>query len=128
MENFSVIGGIRTGYSQRNLLLTLVVRDVQSRYKGTLLGLTWLIVYPLLMLGVYSFVFGGVFQSRWKTEGGMHDFVTMLFCGLIVFTIFSEVANRAPSIIACNPNFVKKVVFPLELLPLTLLGASVFNR
>jgi len=112
---------------QRQLLKNLVIREIQSRYRGTVLGFAWLIVYPLLMMGVYSFVFGGVFKSRWMNQGSMVEFVIMLFCGLIVFTIFSEVANRAPNMIIGNPNYVKKVVFPLELLPLVSLGAAVFN-
>lgn len=113
--------------SQRQLLKDLVTREIQSRYRGTVLGFAWLVVYPVLMMGVYSFVFGGVFKSRWTNQGSMGEFVIMLFCGLIVFTIFSEVANRAPSTITGNPNFVKKVVFPLELLPLVSLGAALFN-
>lgn len=127
MKIFSVQNGICAVLTQKELLFSLIVRDVQSRYKGTLLGLSWLALYPLLMLGVYSFVFGGVFKSRWMNQGNIGDFVIMLFCGLIVFTIFSEVANRAPGTITGNSNFVKKVVFPLELLPIVSLGAAMFN-
>lgn len=113
--------------SQKRLLGDLIAREVQSRYRGTVFGLAWLVVYPVLMMTVYSFVFGGIFKSRWSAQGSMGEFVLMLFCGLIVFTIFSEVANRAPGTITGNPNFVKKVVFPLELLPLVSLGAALFN-
>lgn len=112
---------------QRRLLKNLVIREIQSRYRGTFFGFAWLIAYPVLMMGVYSFVFGGVFKSRWMNQGSMGEFVIMLFCGLIIFTIFSEVANRAPSMITGNPNYVKKVVFPIELLPLVSLGAAFFN-
>jgi lipopolysaccharide transport system permease protein len=127
VKAYSVRGGFMEMIRQRQLLKNLVTREIQSRYRGTVLGFAWLIVYPVLMMGVYSFVFGGVFKSRWMNQGSMGEFVIMLFCGLIVFTIFSEVANRAPSMIIGNPNYVKKVVFPLELLPLVSLGAAVFN-
>ncbi len=127
MKAYSVRGGFMEMIRQRQLLKNLVTREIQSRYRGTVLGFAWLIAYPVLMMGVYSFVFGGVFKSRWMNQGSMGEFVIMLFCGLIVFTIFSEVANRAPNMIIGNPNYVKKVVFPLELLPLVSLGAAVFN-
>ena len=127
VKAYSVRGGFMEVLSQRQLLKDLVAREIQSRYRGTVLGFAWLVVYPVLMMGVYSFVFGGVFKSRWTVQGTMTEFVIMLFCGLIMFTIFSEVANRAPSTITGNPNFVKKVVFPLELLPLVSLGAALFN-
>ena len=127
MKVYSVKGAITEMIAQRQLLKDLVIREIQSRYRGTVLGFSWLVLYPVLMMGVYSFVFGGVFKSRWTSQGSMGEFVIMLFCGLIVFTIFSEVANRAPGTITGNPNFVKKVVFPLELLPLVSLGAALFN-
>lgn len=127
MKAYSVRGGFMEMIRQRQLLKALIVREIQSRYRGTVLGFAWLVVYPVLMMSVYSFVFGGVFKSRWMNQGSMGEFVVMLFCGLIVFTIFSEVVNRAPCLIAGNPNFVKKVVFPLELLSLVSLGAAVFN-
>lgn len=127
MKVYSVRGGFMEMIRQRQLLKDLIIREIQSRYRGTVLGFAWLVVYPVLMMSVYSFVFGGVFKSRWMNQGSMGEFVVMLFCGLIVFTFFSEVANRAPCLITGNQNFVKKVVFPLELLPLVSLGAAIFN-
>ncbi len=127
MKAYSVKGAIAEVIAQRQLLRELVIRDVQSRYRGTFFGLGWLVAYPVLMMTVYTFVFGGVFKSRWMNQGGLGEFVVMLFCGLIVFTLFSEAANRASGMITGNPNFVKKVVFPLELLPLVSLGAALFN-
>jgi lipopolysaccharide transport system permease protein len=124
---FTVQGGFSTSISQWQLLRDLVIRDVKSRYRGTFLGIAWIVLYPVIMMSVYSFVFGGIFKSRWTNQGNIGDFVVMLFCGLIIFTFFSEVANRAPGAITGNPNFVKKVVFPLELLPLVSLGAALFN-
>lgn len=113
-------------YTSRTLLWSLVVRDIQSRYRGTMLGFLWAVIFPLLMLAVYAFVFGGVFNARWGT-GGMEDFVLMLYCGLIVHSVFSETLSRSPSAILSNPSYVKKVVFPLELLPVSHLASAVFN-
>lgn len=111
----------------RGLLLSLVQRDIETRYRGTLLGFFWAVVYPLMMLAVYAFVFGGIFNSRWGSQGGMTDFVQMLYCGLIVHGIFSETLTRSPSAVLSNPGYVKKVVFPLELLPLCQLVSAAFN-
>lgn len=127
MRVFTVREGFSTAISQWQLLRDLVIRDVKSRYRGTFLGIAWVVLYPVIMMSVYSFVFGGIFKSRWTSHGSIGEFVIMLFCGLIIFTLFSEVANRAPATITGNPNFVKKVVFPLELLPLISLGAALFN-
>lgn len=114
-------------YASRSLLWSLVVRDIQSRYRGTMLGFLWAVIFPLMMLAVYAFVFGGVFKVRWGTSGGMEDFVLMLYCGLIVHSVFSETLTRSPSAILSNPSYVKKVVFPLELLPVSHLASAVFN-
>jgi lipopolysaccharide transport system permease protein len=92
-----------------------------------MLGFLWAFIYPLLMLAVYAFVFGGVFNVRWGGAGDMKDFVLMLYCGLIVHAVFSETLSRASSAILTNPTYVTKVVFPLELLPLSLLGSALFN-
>lgn len=127
MKAHTLTDALRELLSQRQLLRELVVRDVQARHRGTFFGLGWLVAYPVLMMSVYSFVFGGIFKSRWMNQGGLGDFVVMLFCGLIVFTLFSEVVNRAAGAITSQPNFVKKVVFPLQLLPLVALGSALFN-
>ena len=127
MRHFSVTSGILSVYDNRSLLLSLVIRDIETRYRGTMLGILWAIVYPLMMLAVYSFVFGGVFKARWGNGSDMKDFVLMLYCGLIVHALFSETLNRSPSAILSNPSYVKKVVFPLELLPFSQLASALFN-
>jgi lipopolysaccharide transport system permease protein len=127
VNRFSVTSGILSFYRNRDLLHSLIVRDIEARYRGTTLGFLWVVVYPLMMLSVYAFVFGGVFNSRWGGNGGMKDFMVMLYCGLIVHAIFSETLTRSPSAILSNPSYVKKVVFPLELLPLCHLASSLFN-
>lgn len=121
--------GFAGGREWRRLLVRLVWREVSGRYRGSLLGLGWSIVQPLAMLAIYSFVFGTVFRARWNPSGAESpfEFALALFAGLIVFNLFAEVATRAPGLVAANPNFVKKVVFPLDLLPLTALGAALFH-
>ncbi|SPK71355.1 ABC-2 type transporter [Cupriavidus taiwanensis] len=82
---------------------------------------------PLLMLGVYTFVFTVVFKAQWTQSGMRSEFVMILYAGLIVFNFFAECVNRAPSLIITNVNYVKKVVFPLEILPIVTLGAAAFQ-
>ncbi|OAI07093.1 ABC transporter permease [Methylomonas methanica] len=127
MKPFSVGSGIASLYQNRDLLRSLVGRELQAKYRATTLGFLWVVIYPLMMLAVYSFVFGVIFGSRWRGQGDIWEFVEMLYCGLIVHALFSETVSKAPGIIVNNPNYVKKVVFPLELLPVGNLLTSLFN-
>lgn len=104
-------------------------REVVGRYKGSVLGLAWSFFNPVLMLTVYTFVFSVVFKARWGTgdEETKTQFAVVLFTGLIVHGLFSEVLNRAPGLILSNVNYVKKVVFPLEILPGIAMGAALFH-
>lgn len=111
------------------LVLQMSWREITSRYKGSLLGLAWSFINPLLMLAVYTFVFSVVFKARWgvTTDESRTQFAVVLFTGLIVHGLFAEVLNRAPAIILGNVNFVKKVVFPLEILPIVSLITALFQ-
>jgi lipopolysaccharide transport system permease protein len=113
----------------RALLRQFLRREVLGRYRGSLLGLGWAFVLPLAMLAVYSFVFAGVFRLRWPgaEEAGGTAFALRLFAGLIVFQLFAEALGRAPTLVTAQPNLVKKVVFPLEILPFASLGAALFH-
>lgn len=104
-------------------------REVLGRYRGSVLGLGWAVLSPLVMLAVYTFVFSSVFKSRWPGSASASgiDFALHLFAGLLVFNLFSEVCSRAPMLVVEQPNLVKKVAFPLELLPFVCLGAALFN-
>ncbi|EKF6711879.1 ABC transporter permease [Vibrio cholerae] len=114
--------------TKKDLLGSLIARDIRSRYKGSVLGLVWAILTPMMMLIVYTFVFSVVFKARWHGgSGSQKEFALLLFSGLVIFNIFAECINRSPSIIVNNPNFVKKVVFPVELLPVVILGTSLFQ-
>lgn len=115
-------------WRHRNLILQLTVREIAARYRGTYLGVLWSLLTPVLMLSVYTVVFSMIFQVRWRemdTAANPGLFTFALFAGLIPFSIFSEVVTRAPSVILGAPNYVKKVVFPLEVLPVVIVSASV---
>ncbi|MBM7132353.1 ABC transporter permease [Dyella mobilis] len=103
-------------------------RDVVGRYRGSFIGLLWSFFNPLLMLMIYTFVFGYIFKSHWVGQtGGRISFAVILFAGLNINAMFAECANRAPTLIVENPNFVKKVVFPLETLSWSTLGSALFH-
>lgn len=120
---------IRDLWRYRELIKQLTKREVSIRYKGSYLGILWSLITPLLMLLVFTFVFGVIFQSRWGTSQNSNkiEFALILFCGLTVFNLFAECVNRAPGIILSNVNYVKRVVFPLEILPVVALGSALVN-
>ena len=119
-------------WRHRSLILQMAQREVMGRYRGSVLGLAWSFFNPILMLAVYTFVFSVVFNARWgggasAMKESRTDFAIVLFVGMIVHTLFSEVLNRAPSLILNSQNLVKRVVFPLEILPVVALGAALFH-
>jgi lipopolysaccharide transport system permease protein len=113
----------------RQLIRQLTWRDITGRYRSSMLGFAWSFITPLVSLCLYTFVFGVVFKSRWPQARTDHlaEFGLMLFAGITAFTLFSECANRSTGIIVSSPNYVKKVVFPLEILPITVVGSSLFH-
>lgn len=115
-------------WQHRHLILQMVRREILGRYRGSVFGLVWSFVNPVLMLTVYTFVFSVVFQARWGGEtGGKFEFALVLFSGLMVFNLFAECLNQAPCLILSNANYVKRVVFPLEILSWVSLGSAVFH-
>ena len=115
-------------WRNRQLIIQLTKRDVLGRYRGSIMGLAWSFFNPLLMLAVYTFVFSEVFKARWGVGGeDKINFAIVLFAGLIMYSLFSECINRAPNLILANPNYVKKVVFPLEILPAVVTGSALFH-
>lgn len=110
------------------LFWALSKREIASRFKGSYGGLSWYVIQNLLLLTLYSFVFGTLFKSRWSSGDHIQgNFTIALFIGLIVFNIFAECVTRAPTLILANANFVKKVVFPVEVLPAVSLATALFN-
>jgi lipopolysaccharide transport system permease protein len=114
-------------FAHRSLIYQMSKREVVGRYKGSAMGLLWSFFNPVLMLIVYTFVFSVIFKARWPHVDNNLEFAGILFAGLIVYSLFSECASRAPSLILSNVNYVKKVVFPLEILPWIALGSSLFH-
>jgi lipopolysaccharide transport system permease protein len=117
-------------WSHRELIGQFTKRESIGRYKGSFLGQAWAFVTPLLMLVIYTFVFSVIFKARWGntlSDSSQIGFALTLFAGLIPFTVFSECVNRAPGLIVGNPNYVKKVVFPLEILPVSQLGSALVH-
>lgn len=119
----------RALWQNRELCWRLSEREVLGRYRGSLLGMAWSFLTPLAMLAVYTFVFSQVFKARWGTleNEGPLGFAVNLFAGLIVFNLFSECANRAPTLVLANPSYVKKIVFPLEVLAGVAVGSAGFH-
>ena len=120
---------VRSLWQHRELISQMTRREVVGRYRGSIMGLAWSFFNPILMLGVYTFVFSVVFKARWGTGVAENktDFAIVLFVGMIVYGLFAEITNRAPGLILANVNYVKKVIFPLEILPVVCLGAGLFH-
>lgn len=130
MRDFSISPQEMLGsfWRNRSLIKALVKREVFARYRGSMMGLAWSFLNPLLMLAVYTFVFSGVLNSRWGESGSSKtDFAIILFVGLIVHGLFAECINRAPTLITSNVSYVKKVIFPLEILPWVAFGGALFH-
>jgi lipopolysaccharide transport system permease protein len=117
-------------WNHRDLTRELIKRELSQRYRGSYLGLAWAIINPLVMLTVYTFVFSVFLKVRWETgteQTPTQEFALIIFSGLIPFTVFSEVINKSASLIASVPNYVKKVVFPLQIYPIVLLGSALLT-
>jgi lipopolysaccharide transport system permease protein len=134
MQNFSVAPAemVRSLWRNRNLIRSLVTREVVGRYRGSFMGILWSFFNPVFMLLVYTFVFSVVFKAKWSGSSvagsdSKTEFALVLFAGLIIFNLFAECFNRAPTLILANVNYVKKVVFPLEILPWVALGSALFH-
>lgn len=130
MRDFSAtpVEMVASLWRNRGLIHASATREVLGRYRGSALGLLWSFFNPLFMLTVYTFVFSEVFKARWS--GGSEsktEFALVLFAGLIIFNLFAECINRAPSLILSNVNYVKKVIFPLETLPCVALVSALFH-
>ncbi len=115
-------------WRHRELIRELTKRELRQRYRGSFLGLLWPVIVPLVMLAIYTFVFGYVFKASWQTNDqptSPIDYALILFTGLTAFNVFSEVVNRSSTLIVSIPNYVKKVVFPLEIYPVVIVSAAI---
>ncbi len=116
-------------WANRQLIWQMTQREVIGRYKGSFIGLAWSFFHPILMLSVYTFVFSVVFKTKWGigSEESKAGFAITLFVGMIIHGLFAECVNRAPGLILANVNYVKKVVFPLEILPMVVMFSALFQ-
>lgn len=119
----------KTIWANRSVISQLTVRESTGKYKGSVIGLGWSLFHPILMLAVYTFVFSVIFKSRWAESAteSRFDYAIIMFVGIIIHGILSDVFNKASTLITSNVNYVKKVVFPLEILPIISLGAALFH-
>jgi len=118
-------GVFSTLWRHRSLVAELVKREFSGRYRGSFGGVAWSFAQPLFLLAVYTLAFGVIFQARWGFAGGTASYALMLFAGLIVFNAFSECLTRGPALVSQQPNLVKKVVFPLEVLPWVMATTAI---
>lgn len=120
---------VRSLWTNRQLILQMARRDVIGRYKGSVMGVLWSFLNPLLLLTIYTFVFSVVFKARWggALPTSKAQFAILLFVGMIVHTLVAETLSQAPMLIVSNVSYVKKIVFPLEILPVTAIGTALFH-
>lgn len=114
-------------WRNRYLLGQLVKRDVLLRYRGAMFGVLWIFLSPLIMLAIFAFIFGQIFQARWPQQESGIPFWLLLYSGLIAFNVFAETVSRSPSSVRGYPSFVKKIIFPVDILPVVPLGAALVH-
>ncbi|WP_268894566.1 ABC transporter permease [Rhodovarius lipocyclicus] len=123
-----LIGFFRSLIVHRELCRRLIVREVTQRFRGSILGVFWAILTPLLTAAVFTLIFTGVFPTRWPgRSGGSGDFALLLLVGLAIHSVFADAMSRAPSLIISNMSYVKKVIFPIELLPVISVAPTLVN-
>jgi lipopolysaccharide transport system permease protein len=124
-----ILQALREIWLQRQLVKRLLKRDFIERYRGSYFGLLWSFFVPLLSLLVFTLFFGVIFQSRWGREGeeSIAQFAVILFVGMTIYNFIAECINRSPSLILSRQNYVKNVVFPLEILPTVLAASAAVN-
>ena len=116
---------------ENEIIKQLTIRDIASKYKGSKLGFCWAAINPLLMLSIYTLIFSQVFRARWgnsiaEPENPIY-FGLNIFCGLIIFNMYAECMARGPRSISSNPNYVKKIIFPLSTLGVTVVGSTLMQ-
>lgn len=117
---------IKDNWLNRHLISRLIAREVSSRYKGSFLGFFWSFFNPLVMLAIYTFVFGFVFEARWG-EAPQSNFAIVMFAGMVCHGFVAESINLAPGLILKNQNYVKKIIFPLHSLGVVSVGSALFH-
>jgi len=111
-----------------NLIFSLARRELAARYKGSVLGIVWALLTPVVMIAIFTFIFSGIFRARFGPEGTAWDYALYLFCGLLPWTAFQEAVQLSSQTIVSHANLVKRVVFPLETLPVALALSTLANQ
>lgn len=128
-ERVPLLAPLTNTWKHHQLIRKFVLREIAGRYRGSVGGVSWSLVQPMAMLFVYTFVFSVVFKARWTAQNEVTgvSFAVVLFVGLIVQGLFAECVGRAPGLIVSHATFVKKVVFPIEILPIVAMGSALFH-
>lgn len=124
----AALGGVLSSFVRhRALIVEMVTREIQLRFRTSVVGVLWSLLHPLLLLLVFAFVFGKVLQVRWSRAETTAEFALVLFAGLLVFNLFAECLQRAPGMIVSRVSLVKKIAFPLEILAWVQVGHALFT-
>ena len=127
-HNISILEMLGSFHQNRSLIYQMTKREVTGRYRGSVLGIAWSFFNPLIMLAVYTLVFSTIFKARWSVgSDSKTEFALVLFIGMIVHSVLAESMNNSPSLMLRNISYVKKVVFPLEILPWIVMGTTLFH-
>ena len=111
-----------------DLIWPLTRRFLSARYRGSALGLLWALLTPVVMIAIFTFIFAGIFQARFGEGGTAWDYALYLFCGLLPWTAFQESVQQSSNVVVAHSNLVKRVVFPLETLPVAQALASLAGQ
>ena len=111
-----------------DLILSLARRELAARYKGSVLGIVWAILTPIVMIAIFTFIFAGIFKAKFGIDHSHWDYALYLFCGLLPWNAFQESLNLSSTAIVNRANLVKRVVFPLETLPVSQTLAAIANQ
>jgi lipopolysaccharide transport system permease protein len=111
-----------------DLIVSLTKRELMARYRGSVLGFLWTLVTPMVMIAIFTIIFAGIFKAKFGASSSQWDYALYLFCGLLPWNAFQESVQLSSSTIVARANLVKRVVFPLETLPVSLSLAAVVNQ
>jgi lipopolysaccharide transport system permease protein len=104
-------------WRQRELFRAILTRELQVRFRGSVFGWAWAILSPLVMLSIYTLVFAGALKVGGShSDGGRFDYAFSIFVGLVVFSFFSEIAYRAPLLLAEHKHIIRRSIFPPQIL------------
>ena len=111
-----------------DLMISLARRELAARYKGSVLGIVWAVLTPIVMIAIFTFIFAGIFKARFGASNSQWDYALYLFCGLLPWNAFQESLQISSTTIVAHANLVKRVVFPLETLPVSQSIAMLANQ